>query len=123
MIIQSLIKRPSGTLIELGTTHYHFEPNEHDDHVCFIEQADHIECLLAITEGFCRYDSVVTDAPEAQPEAPAHAYLPELATESEPEAERHYSHEQLIELYIERFGKKPHWRAGIEKLLEELELS
>jgi len=53
MLIQSLIQRPNGTEIKLGDDVYLFSPNITDGlHMCEVVNSEHIETLLAITEGF-----------------------------------------------------------------------
>lgn len=52
MKIECILKRAGGTQIVLGKTSYHFKPDDQDRHVANVEDADHIEILLRIPEGY-----------------------------------------------------------------------
>lgn len=56
MLIESIIKRPKGTHTKMpdGTV-YSFLPNKHGDHVAEVADIDHVQRLLAITEGYRPY--------------------------------------------------------------------
>lgn len=49
MLIESLIRREGGTTVTLGDTTYKFVP---PTHVCDVADPEHIEHLLAISDGF-----------------------------------------------------------------------
>lgn len=52
MKIESILKRPGGTKVQLGGKTYHFTPDEYGRHVAEVEDNDHIGRLLAIREGY-----------------------------------------------------------------------
>lgn len=55
MQIESTIKRPGGSKIDLGGTTYHFQPKskeEGEPHVCEVTERKHIERFLEIKEAY-----------------------------------------------------------------------
>lgn len=57
MRIQSIIERPGGTTIEMGSKTYIFAPDEHDSrHIAVVHDQAHIASFLAIREGFRSLD-------------------------------------------------------------------
>lgn len=52
LLIESIIQRKGGTKIKLGTTAYHFTPDDKGRHVAAVEDPDHIGRLLGIPEGY-----------------------------------------------------------------------
>lgn len=61
MLIESLIKRKGGTVIELEAPQaaYHFKPTETDDrHIADVDVSHHAKTLLRIKEGFRAVDDV-----------------------------------------------------------------
>jgi hypothetical protein len=72
MIIESLIKREGGTEVIIGDDKYLFEPNEDGAHVSEVDNKEHIERFLSITEGFAEYSSVTqTEAVAKRPGRPS----------------------------------------------------
>ena len=64
MLIESLIKRTGGTVIELEAPKaaYHFKPTETDDrHIADVGVSHHAKTLLRIKEGFRAVDDVDLD--------------------------------------------------------------
>jgi len=56
MIIESIIRRPLGTLVTLDDKDYDFQPTESGgEHVCKVSDAEHIEKFLAVEEAFREY--------------------------------------------------------------------
>jgi hypothetical protein len=56
MIIESLIKRPTGTQVTLDDTLYDFQPVGDDGaHICKVSNTEHIKKFLAIEEAFVEY--------------------------------------------------------------------
>lgn len=55
MDIESKIKREGGTHVKLGATNYHFAPLADGAHVATVEDEDHIDRFLSITEGYRLY--------------------------------------------------------------------
>ena len=129
MLILSKIKRNPGTFIEMADgTRYAFMPNDAGDHVAEVENPKHIERLLSISEGFGIYsgevipESVVAAALASQ-EPPDQVFDPQSpATITEP-VDMPLEHMTLADLqatYERELGRKPHHRAGIEKLIEDI---
>ena len=150
MLILSKIKRNPGTFVTMKDgTRYAFMPNDADDHVAEVETPAHIERFLSIPEGFGVYSpgevipaDVVKDAlaqggqggsepvpATAEPSAntpppagdtppPAHPH-PDTAPQDAMPLE-HMTLADLQALYEAELGKKPHHRAGLEKLIEEI---
>lgn len=56
MQILCKLKRANGSLVKLDDTTYHFKPNAKGDHVAEVDDDDHAETLLAITEGYEAYE-------------------------------------------------------------------
>ncbi|UFM64240.1 hypothetical protein LOS78_01835 [Paracoccus sp. MA] len=56
MKIESILKRDGGTKVTLGTTRYHFKPDELDRHVAEVENPDHAKVFLGIPEGYRSLD-------------------------------------------------------------------
>lgn len=53
MKIESLIRRPQGTKVELNNVQYHFKPEGEDPrHVAEVKRDEHIRTFLAIPEGY-----------------------------------------------------------------------
>lgn len=55
MLIESILRRPGGTIIELDDVRYHFVSNDEGRHVTEVDDEDHIGTLLAIAEGYRLY--------------------------------------------------------------------
>lgn len=115
MLIQCLRIRPNGTTVSLGGAEYHFAPRadlEGAPHLCEVANTDHISRLLQI-------DAYRIFAPgKAEPAATAQA-APAAPVEGGADLEA-LSLEGLQALYAETFGRKPHHKAGKDKLIEAL---
>ncbi|MFN8760253.1 MAG: hypothetical protein ACK5XA_15770 [Tagaea sp.] len=76
MLIECLIKRPGGSVVELFGTEYHFVPAIDGCHVCDVEDPAAVDRLLQIPEGYrlARETSILADdAPtkvDVQPQSP-----------------------------------------------------
>jgi len=57
MLIESIIRRKSGTKVELDGIEYHFTPGEDGRHVAHVGDNGHVATFLAIKEGFRPADS------------------------------------------------------------------
>lgn len=55
MKIVCKLKREGGSKVELGDTTYHFKPNAAGDHVADVDDEQHAQQLLAVTEGYEAY--------------------------------------------------------------------
>ena len=103
MFIESLIKRKAGTTVTLGDNTYRF--NAENNHTCEVTNENHAIHLLAITNGFQQIEQPTLD--------PA---VNEVATGSADDERA-----ALVALYVAKFGKAPHPRAGIAKIKAELD--
>lgn len=70
MDIESKIKREGGTHVDMGTAKYHFAPLEDGAHVAAVDDQDHQDRFLSITEGYRVYRGAGV-APAAAPVAQA----------------------------------------------------
>lgn len=55
MYIECKLKREGGSKIEIGTTQYHFAPQPDGAHVALVENEDHQDRFLGISEGYRVY--------------------------------------------------------------------
>ena len=55
MKIQCTIIRDGGTTVDIGRTQYHFEPLSDGCHVANVENQDHIDRFLSISDGYKLY--------------------------------------------------------------------
>jgi hypothetical protein len=68
MLIESIIRRKTGTSVLLGTRTYNFQPSKTDPrHVADVVNEDDIQTLLAIKEGYRIAKSATAAAPAAAP--------------------------------------------------------
>lgn len=51
-LIESIIRRPNGTRVTLGSTNYHFKPDAAERHVAEVSEPAHVDRFLAIPEGY-----------------------------------------------------------------------
>ena len=98
MFIESLIKRKKGSTVTLGQNTYLF--NDANNHTCEVVDENHINLLLGIPKGYQAADQA------------------EESTAADDEQTE--SREELVALYVAKFGKAPHPRAGIAKIKAEL---
>lgn len=101
MQIESIIRRKNGTTVVLGETEYQFGPSD-GPHIATVENEAHIERFLSIPEGFRVYG----DQPAKQED-----------TSQEEANER----DTLVAAYEAKYGKKPHYKMGMDKLREAVE--
>ena len=140
MLIQSKIKDRPLTLITMqDNTRYAFEPNEAGDYVAEVENPKHIERLLSIPEGFCIYNSgEVILAAEAQAALEADdegadegegepdddgddaQYDDDLSPEPLDMPLEHMTLTDLQATFERELGRKPHHRAGPDKLIKDI---
>lgn len=116
MKIVSILRRPGGTFITLGTVAYHFAPDEQDRHVADVTDPDHIERLLDIPEGY----RALEDEPAAA--APA-VVAPTQAAEPQADAQATQATQErdaLVAAYVAKHGKRPNGRLSIEKLRDAI---
>jgi hypothetical protein len=67
MLIESIIRRPKGTKVDMGSAIYHFLPDADGRHVAEVEDQAHIIAILAIKEGYRPADGSVLAAASAVP--------------------------------------------------------
>lgn len=63
MLIESIIKRPKGTKVELGGILYQFLPDHEGRHVAEVDEESHIAQLLAVKDGYRPADGSVPLSP------------------------------------------------------------
>lgn len=102
MQIECILKREGGTVAEIGGIDYHFEPLADGAHVAEVENDDHVDRFLSISEGYRLY--------RPGKNKPADETAPE------DDAER----AALAEQYEAKFGKKPHYKKSIDAIKAEL---
>ena len=100
MLIESIIRRKTGTEVSLGETIYKFEPKplvtqgDTEAHVCSVNDPGHTDTLLSIVEGFRRYTGGFERKPMAEDELTALLTLglrkirPELSLMSDDELDK-----------------------------------
>lgn len=126
--IECKLLREGGSFVLLGTTEYHFAPQEDGAHVAFVKDEEHVDILLSIREAYRLYRGAAkaqaqVEAPAA-PEAPATIEpAPEVvtmlgSTEDAPEPAPKDEREALADEYESLYGERPHARTGIKKLRE-----
>ena len=139
-IIECLIKRAGGSIIELGAEKYHFKPNAEGDHICEIADQEHAGILLAIDTAYRPYvqsvvdtkidddgprvdlaGSIITDGEDDDEGKTGGEAITDKKVPEQPEDEA-AERERLAALYLERFGKKPHRMMGVKRIREELGL-
>lgn len=82
MKIESIIQRERGTVVSLGEHEYHFKPEKKGGpHTADVTNADHIDRLLSIREGFRKASDKGTPdvAPPVEPVAPVEPPAPTVA--------------------------------------------
>ena len=137
-IIECLIHRKGGSVIELGADKYHFTPNGAGDHVCDVANTDHAAILLAIDTAYRPYvlapsadagtgkgDAVDLTGSIIKADDTDDADDGEGATgdgTKEKPLDEAAERDRLSALYQERFGKKPHHMMGVKRIREELGL-
>ena len=144
MKIESTIKRAKGTFVTMQDgTRYAFAPNDEDAHVADVEDDAHIERFLSITEGFRIYrdpakakpakanpikaDPIKADAPD--PNMPD-ATDPDGDDEGDDDTPGDSTQDlpldqmtltDLQAVYQRELDRKAHPRAGLAKLIEDIE--
>jgi len=122
MQIESIIRRKNGTTVVFDKTEYHFNsPVAEGPHVATVENDDHAQRFLAIKEGFKIYRA--TPSPIKAPE-PVKAKEPEPIegdVNGDGVVDSKDERATLTAAYEAKFGKKPHYKMGLDKLRESLE--
>lgn len=55
MIIQSLLKRKGGTIVDIDGVEYAFTPDSNDNHICEVKEQSHIDRFLSISEAYAEF--------------------------------------------------------------------
>jgi hypothetical protein len=118
--IECKLIREGGTFAEVGGTEYHFAPQSDGAHVATIDNDDHADVFLSITEGYRLYRGAAKAAPvaiekAAEPVAPA---APQAVIEPQAPATEVYERAALAAEYERLTGEKPHAKTGVKKLRE-----
>lgn len=120
--IECKLIRDGGTYAEVGGTEYHFAPQADGAYVASIDNDDHADIFLAITEGYRLYRGAAKAAPAVaietavEPEAPV---APQAVIEPEAPATTEVDERAELAAEYERlYGEAPHARTGVKKLRE-----
>lgn len=133
MLIERILKDgPNGTFITMADgTRYAFAPLEVEGapHVAEVTNTKHIERFLAIPEGF----RIWREGAPAEPDDPAstpddqtsavaalETTIPAADAQDDPIALEEMTLTDLQGVFEREVGRKPHHRAGIEKLIEDI---
>lgn len=136
MKIELKLKRAGGSEIDMGDgTTYHFKPEDgrHESpHVADVADSKHMKRLLSI-EGYEIFDPDSASEPEPEPIEPVPTVDggnlmdgtngDEDEDDAPDEAEmplNEMTETDLRATYERELGKKPHHRAGMEKLIEDI---
>lgn len=127
MKIELKLKRAGGSKIDMGDgTTYHFKPEDgrHESpHVAEVGDSKHMKRLLSI-EGYEIFDPDSASQPEPEPIEPVPTVdggnLMDGTTGDEIPLDQ-MTETDLRATYERELGKKPHHRAGMEKLIEDIE--
>lgn len=119
--IECKLIREGGTFAEVGGTEYHFAPQADGAHVAAIDNDDHADIFLAITEGYRLYrgafkqfaKDLESHREAVEPVAPAAPV--ESQAPAEPVADERA---ELAAEYERLYGEAPHARTGVKKLRE-----
>lgn len=148
VLIESIIKRPGGSSIDMGDVTYHFRPDEAGRHVAIVSNPDHISRLLQITEGFLLLSTApvapapapavpvgitagsVTQAPSA-PQAPPATVAPPTTAPAAPSAEQHgdapqkpldqMTDEEIRAVFKAELGRVAPPKSKIETMIAQIE--
>jgi hypothetical protein len=107
--IECKLHRAGGSIIPLDGIEYHFAPQADGSHVANVENEEHIDRFLSITEAYRLYRGAV-----AAPAAPAEATAAPEAQADSGDDER----AALVAQFEALYGETPHARTGVKKLRE-----
>lgn len=115
--IECKLIREGGTFASIGTTEYHFAPQDDGAHVANVEDDEHVDRFLSISDGYRMYRGAskpvhVETKVEAQaaPEAVVEPVQDEPASVDE--------RAELVAHYTALYYKAPRANASIDKLRE-----
>ena len=121
MLILSKIKDRPVTLITMqDNTRYAFQPNEAGDYVAEVTNEAHIERFLSIPEGFAIYRAGRNNGEPVPDPGPQLETVPDPVPETPDMPLEHMTLADLQATFELELGRKPHHRAGIEKLIEDI---
>ena len=84
VLIESLIKRPGGSKIPMGSMTYHFTPDDLGRHVATVSDTDHIARFLQISEGFRLLGAITAPIAPVAPASPPVGVVTRQATSVQP---------------------------------------
>jgi len=122
MQIESIIRRKNGTTVVLDKIEYHFNsPVAEGPHVATVENDDHAQRFLSIKEGFRIYRATKSAVQTPEPVEPEQDEPLEGDLNGDGSVDGKDERITLAAAYEAKFGKKPHYKMGLEKLRESLE--
>lgn len=98
VLIECLIKRIGGSIVDLPGETYHFKPASglfHEPHVALVTDRDHMACFLRVPEAYALADAM---AEPVAPIAPALPVIDEFATLSDG---------AIADQFTQAYGSKP----------------
>lgn len=108
MKIECILKRRGGTFASVGGVTYHFKPQPDGRHVAEVTDPAHIGRFLSIVEGYRLAEDVAAESEAVEtPDAEASPY-------------DGLERDELVNLYIEKFGEKPPARIRREAIVNAL---
>ena len=101
--IECKLHRKDGSIIPIDGIEYHFVPQPDGAHVANVENEEHVDRFLSISEAYRLYRGTVSDTSDTT-----------SAVESQADGER----AALASEYELLYGEAPHPRTGVKKLRE-----
>lgn len=114
--IECKLIREGGTFASIGTTEYHFAPQADGAHVAHVEDDEHVDRFLSITDGYRLYRGAAK--PAANVEAQAAPVAETVIEPVQDEPAQLDERAQLVADYTRLYGKAPRANASIDKLRE-----
>jgi hypothetical protein len=114
MKIESLIRRPHGTKVQLGNKEYHFTPDATGRHVADVHHDDHIEALL-------KHDYAYVEAVPAEDLKAGDGSTIVVPPKSPEEIAEKAERAELEAEYERKFMKKASTNFTLDSLREQIE--
>lgn len=119
MLIESIIRRPQGSNVLLGTTLYHFKPLDGGtEHVAEVTNEEHIKKLLSITDGYREFSEPDTAPPKKVSGLSGSAGAGRGKRLSAKEQTLRSDAEKA---YVDKFGSEPEAEMSTDEILSAVE--